>query len=742
MQKTIRRFVFSLFVILSICPQCISAETQPLAAGLSPTDAAKRMKLPPGFRATLFAGEPDIRQPIAMALDDRGRLWVAEAYAYPRRRPEGKGEDRILIFSDTDGDGHFDERKVFIEKLNLVSGLEVGFGGVWVGAAPNLFFIPDKDGDDKPDGPPQILLDGWGYEDTHETLNSFIWGPDGWLYGCHGVFTHSRVGKPGTPPEKRERLNAAIWRYHPTRHEFEVFAHGTSNPWGVDFNDMGHAFSTACVIPHLFHVIQAARYERQAGTHFNTHTYDDIKTIADHRHFAGEKSRVVGTNRGKNDPADKFGGGHAHAGAMIYLGGTWPEKYRNQIFMNNIHGQRVNMDLLARNGSGYVGSHGPDFLFTFDSWSQILNLRAGPDGQVYLIDWYDRYACHNNEPQIFDRGNGRIFKISYGKEKRVAVDIQKMTDQDLARQMLLKNDWYVRHARRNLQERAAVRDIHPEAQAILEQIAFTNDDVTRRLRGLWALHVIVQLNEARLLRALNDTAEEVRSWAVQLACEKRGTSLPKALLSHFETIASRDPSPLVRLYLASALQRMPLANRWTILAALTGHAEDARDHNLPLMYWYAAEPLAAKNPRRALALGLVAGETIPVLRKFMIRRIGGLTDGQAVALLWKGLKEAKTPTVQLAYLAGIRAALRGRRDVTPPQGWKELYAKLAISEDAEVKLQNDATAVAIGHEPASKRLRELLADQEASPAARRTAPRWPPCLPSATLSWCGFCINL
>ena len=144
------------------------------------------------------------------------------------------------------------------------------------------------------------------------------------------------------------------------RHEFEVFAEGTSNPWGVDFNDYGHAFATACVIPHLYHIIQGGRYQRQAGQHFNPHTYDDIKTIADHVHYLGPNPH------GGNTKSDSAGGGHAHAGAMIYLGGKWPEKYRGQIFMNNIHGQRINMDILEPRGSGYVGQHGPDFLLTND----------------------------------------------------------------------------------------------------------------------------------------------------------------------------------------------------------------------------------------------------------------------------------------------------------------------------------------------------------------------------------------
>ena len=193
-------------------------------AGLKPEEAAKAMTVPEGFTVKLFAGEPDIQQPIAMCFDDRGRLWVAEAYSYPIRRNEKDAKDRILIFEDTDGDGKFDKRTVFMGGLNLVSGLEYGFGGVWIGAAPYLMFVPIKEGEDKPAGEPKILLDGWAYQDTHETLNSFIWGPDGWLYGCHGVFTHSRVGKPGTPDKDRTPINAGVWRYHPTRHVFEVFA--------------------------------------------------------------------------------------------------------------------------------------------------------------------------------------------------------------------------------------------------------------------------------------------------------------------------------------------------------------------------------------------------------------------------------------------------------------------------------------------------------------------------------------
>ncbi len=619
-------------------------------SGLTAAEAAASMKLPQGFRVIPAAAEPDIKQPIAMAIDDRGRVWVAEAYEYPNRSKEAKGRDRILVFEDTDGDGKLDSRKVFAEGLNLISGLEVGFGGVWVGAAPYFMFIPDQNGDDVPDSEPKILLDGWGYQDTHETLNTFIWGPDGWLYGCHGVFTHSRVGKPGTPDAERQPINAGIWRYHPVSHQFDVFAHGTSNPWGVDFNDRGQAFLTSCVIPHLYNIIQGARYERQAGQHFNPYTYDDIKTIADHRHYVGANPH------GGNGRSDASGGGHAHAGAMIYLGGAWPEEYRDRIFMNNIHGQRVNMDVLNAKGSGYVGSHGPDFLLTGDKASQILNLRYGPDGQVWMIDWYDMQACHTGDPKNHDRSNGRIYKIVYGDLKPVKVDLSKLSDVELAQQVLQANDWYVRHSRRLLQERAAKGPIDPKALDLLKQVAVTHPEETRRLRAAWALFCVQSLDATLCDRLLLDQSPYVRAWAIQL-----GLATPKPLTSvapqKLAALAATDPSPVVRLYLASAVQKLPAEDRWDILSGLVSHAEDAVDHNLPWMVWYAAEPLVTTDPDRALALGLSASKTLPFVRNSMLRRIGASSEGQALATLIRGLDKTTATEIQLAFLEAIRASL-------------------------------------------------------------------------------------
>ena len=682
-------------------------------SGLSGEEAAKAMKLPAGFRVTVGAAEPMVKQPIAMALDDRGRLWVAEAYEYPVRAKEG-GRDRILIFEDRDDDGKLEEPKVFAEGLNLISGLEVGFGGVWVGAAPYLLFIPDRDGDDKPDSEPQILLDGWGYQDTHETLNAFIWGPDGWLYGCHGVFTHSEVGKPETPASERVRINAGIWRYHPTRHEFQVFAQGTSNPWGVDFNDHGEAFCTACVIPHLFHIIPGARYLRQAGQHFNPFTYADITTIADHVHYLGA------TPHAGNDKSDEAGGGHAHSGAMVYLGGLWPAEYRDQIFMNNIHGQRLNRDQLQPNGSGYIGRHAPDFLLTGDRASQIMNMRYGPDGNVWMIDWYDMQACHTGDVKAHDRSNGRIFKISYGDAPTTPVDLKHASDKELAELVLHANDWFVRHARRILQERAASGKIDPAALERMSAIAAGHPEDTRRLRAVWSLYVTGGLHADQLDKLLNDSSPYVRGWAIRLISDGKG-ELPPAMQARFATLARDDQSAVVRRNLASALQQLPLKQRWTILDGLASHSEDATDHNLPLMYWYAAEPLAEADPERALAFGLHAGLSVPQLREFMLRRIGSSDAAQALPALVRALGSAKEPELQVTFLKAIRAALRGQRRVDAPADWAPVFAALAKNANQEVRLQGMALGVTFGEPSAVQAFRELVIATRAPVEMRREA---------------------
>lgn len=595
--------------------------------GLSGEEAAAAMTAPEGFKVTLAAAEPEIVRPIAFTLDKRGRLWVAEAHTYPVKAPEGEGKDRVLIFEDTDGDGVLDNRKVFMEGLNLVSAIEVGMGGVWLGTAPELLFIPIDEKNDRPAGPPQVLLDGWGTQDTHEMLNNFRWGPDGWLYGTHGVFTHSNVGKPGAPDEERVKLNAGVWRYHPVSQEFELFAEGTSNPWGIDFNEYGHPFITVCVIPHMFHVVQGARYLRQAGQHFNLYTYNDIKEIGDHVHWVGDRGPHAGNFR-----SNSAGGGHAHSGAMIYLGSeNWPEEYRSKIYMNNIHGARLNVDKLTRNGSGYVASHEEDFLLTNDSWSQWLNFRYDASGSVFVIDWYDKNQCHSPNPDVHQKTMGRIFKISHDSDQWTQVDLSKASNKELVNHHLKHNEWYVRTARLELQERGPNKRVHKQLKQILEE----NPDVTRKLAALWTLHVTQGIDEEELLKLTHHENEYIRSWAIQLMAEDK--ELADATLDRLTEMARTDGSAMVRLYLASAMQRITPEKRWGVLEALIQREEDKDDHNLPLMLWYAFEPVVATDVERALKVAQAA--QVPNLLTYTVQRVGAEKTEASAAVLQHMLTE-------------------------------------------------------------------------------------------------------
>ncbi|MDB6150388.1 MAG: Membrane-bound dehydrogenase domain protein [Chthoniobacter sp.] len=595
--------VSSIFLVLSAVVPSRGAEDpladkrRPVASteALPATEAAQKMGLPPGFRAQLVAAEPDVVQPIAYTMDDRGRLWVLENTNYPNC--PGEAKDKILILEDTDGDGKADKRTVFHDKITFASGIAVGFGGVWVGAPPNLLFIPDKNGDDKPDGEPETVLDGWGWEDTHETLNNFTWGPDGWMYGTHGIFTNSNVGAPGTPKAERTPINAGVWRLHPVTRKFEVYAEGASNQWGVDWNDHGQAFFEACVIPHMWQLIQGARYHRQAGSHFNKHTYEDIGTIAD---FEYEK--------------------RAYCGAMVYLGGQWPAEFRNTFFFQDIHMNKLRNERMERRGSGYKAVKNMDFLVANDPWFRGLSPQYGPDGSVFLNDWYDKVPCHQQRA-FTDRSNGRIYKIVYEGAKAQPVDLAKATDAELVQMQLHANDWFVRHARRILQERGP----KPEVHAALAKMLAENPDETRQLRALWTLHCTGGLTEALAVQSLSARSEWVRAWTVQLACEAGAPS--EALLLKFAEMAKADPSPVVRLYLASGAQRIPVAQRWPVLEGLASRAEDAKDHNLPLMLWYAAEPAVAANVTKAAEL--LAGCQIPQVQEFITRRMAASATAQA-----------------------------------------------------------------------------------------------------------------
>lgn len=690
------------------------------AKGQSPQEALKALQLPGGFKAALIASEPDLVQPIAFTFDERGRIWVVEGNSYPKPREVGAGQDRIKILEDKDGDGVFETKKIFCEGLNLVSGIELGFGGVWVGAAPYLMFIPDKDHDDKPDvldrtSPPSnlvpglkfdaiALLDGWGSQDTHETLNSFIWGPDGWLYGCHGVFTHSKVGKPGTPEGQRKPINAGIWRYHPVRHEFEIFAEGTSNPWGLDYDQYGEFFVTACVIPHLYHIVPGGRYQRQAGQHFNPYTYDDIKTIADHAHYAGSARPDVAFDKTTgagivNDDTNALGGGHAHCGLAIYQSSLFPPTYRNQLIFGNLHGHRLVTNYTDPHASTYVGKHGSDFMRANDMHFIPVTQKVGPDGALYVSDWSDEQICHrgSNAVENWDRSNGRIYRVSYDGWKPWKGDLAKESDEALAKLAVqTENEWESRMARRVLMEKQPHQEDLHKAVTVLLQSFSSQASITSRLRAMWALHVLKGL-PSRFDSEKSYQDERVRAWDIRLMTgdQAKATSLEtgsdpaasgiaKRTLDHHTVIPpsnvdmllkASETSALVRRELATAMRHPRLWDFETplqIATALLKHGEDKDDPMIPLLIWYGIEPLVGADPKVGLELARVS--KLPKVTEFIYRRLSSDDVGRASML--SELTKEPDAAKREATLAMILSSARGAGKLAMPQNWAATAAKL------------------------------------------------------------------
>ena len=674
---------------------------------LTPEEAVKHMTLGADYQVNVWASEPVMKQPMAFCWDDRGRMWVAENLDYESRGGgfSNDGNSRIIILEDTNRDGVADKKKIFLEGIPFPAAIAVGFDGVFVGAPPNLLFVPDKNGDDKADvSDIEVRLTGWGIRDRHETLNSFHWGPDGWLYGLQGFATPSKVRKPvgkGKLYKHKEAfpedllkgegtdINGGVWRYHPTKDRFEVVAHGFSNPWGIDFDANGQLLISACVIPHLWHVIPGGIYQRQGGQHFNPYIYNDIKTITDHSHRS------------------------AHGGARVYLSDAFPAAQHGRIFMANIHEHAVLSDVLHRKGSGFTASHGEDFMLANNAQFVGFSMEIGPEGGLYVLDWHDGDICGK---EVLNKETGRIFRITPRQslatnwEGRYA-DLNGFTDEQLVSLQKNKSEWHARRARGILQKRAAKKRLDDKIYQQLQQMLASESNRAWRLNALWTLHATGGIAQSQLTQLLKDKDEYLRAWAIQLLCED--SQPPGDALARFTVLAKDDPSPIVRLYLASALQRVGKAAAWNMLAGLVRHPEDSSDHNLPKLIWTGMEPLVKEYPEKALQFGSTSA--LPSIAQWTARR---LVDAEKMDLLVTSL--GKRPRTLNSMLLGMRDGMEGRYDMTAPAAWKTIYAQL-IKGDKQTAALAASIDRQFGNTAAAKNYLATVKNKNASPADRRTA---------------------
>ncbi len=612
MKPALLALVFSSFAAAAEFPALYNSDPgnpQPTPA----KEALKMLKVPKGFKATLFAAEPEVQNPIGMAWDARGRMWVAENYTYAERakRFDLGLKDRVIILEDKDWDGVAETRKVFTEDVQMLTSVEVGRDGVWLMCPPQVLFIPDRNHDDIPDGEPEVVMDGFtvAKDNYHNFANGLRFSPDGWLYGRCGHSCPGRLGVPGTPDEKRVPMKGGIWRYHPEKKIVEVLTHGTTNPWGHDWDANGEMFFINTVTGHLWHLMHGAHLVDSSKE--NPFVYEKLDTIADHYHY----DRSGSWTESRGGKANSLGGGHAHIGMMIYQGEQWPVEYRGKLFTLNMHGRRANVERLERNGSGYVGRHEPDVFLSDDPWFRGIEISTGPDGSGFILDWSDTGECHDSTG--VHRTSGRIFRVSYGEVKKPEVPFA----------------WRKAWPKADLNS----ADEHARTLAIRELTQFSPIDA---ITGPMA-HAVYP---------------ELMFDAVKLAKDEK--------------------SSFVRLTLASTLQRLPVAKRAELGAALLAHAEDANDPFLPYLVWYGISPLAKEDPSALVKLAKDC--TWPKTLRWVARSLA--TQPEALNSL---LAQAKAGQVE-DILGGMADAFKGIRKAAKPEAW-DGFVKLAAGAPEPAK---------------------------------------------------------
>lgn len=710
---------------------------------LTPQQSMDHFKIPDDLQVDLVLSEPIVSQPLFMNFDERGRLWVMQYLQYPEPAglkllskdqwwravydkvpeppPHGvKGQDKITIHEDSDGDGVYDKHKTFVDGLNIATSFVQGRGGVWVLNPPYLLFYPDKDGDDVPDGDPQVHLSGFGIEDTHSVINSLRWGPDGWLYGAQGstVSAAVKVEKPGamvsvqTPAKDTRKAvfsqGQNIWRYHPETQRYEIFSEGGGNAFGLEIDSAGRIFSG-----HNggntrgFHYMQGAYLQKGFSKHgplSNPFSFGYFPAMEHHNvpRFTHE--------------------------FMIYesSGGPFalPDKYKGKLFGAAAILNHVVMSDVIPVGSTFKTKDIGYAIDSSDTWFRPVDVKDGPDGGIYVADWYDGQLAHTaNYQGGLDREHGRIYRIR-GKSTSAGgkphANLKKLASPELIALLDSPDRWHREAARRILADRkdtAIVTALRSKLFAAQGQSA---------TESLWALNLSGGLDEATALKALSHSEPQVRAWTVRILGDER--RLASDIARKVADLALTEPNIEVRTQFAATAKRLPAEQSLPIVRNLLTRDEDIGDPRQPLMIWWALETTcdvvtdpkpgepatAAVHSHPALTLDDPELWKRPIVQKEILprlmRRYASTGQRSDLAICARLLKQSPTAETTKALMQGFEEAYQGRSmNNVPP----ELIAALSAAGGGSLSLkirQGDATAV----DEALK----TIADEKASASKR------------------------
>lgn len=556
---------------------------------IPPDEVLKTFRYSDDLNLELVLSEPEVTQPVFMTFDHRGRLWVVQynQYPYPKDlkvtsmdqhiratfdktpQPPGKGSrgaDKITFFEDTDFDGSYDKATDAITGLNIATSVALGRGKIWVLNPPYLLAYPDADDDGLPDGAPEVHLEGFGIEDTHAVANNLRWGPDGWIYGAQGSTCTANVS---SKVSRNVRFDGqAIWRYHPETHVFEVYAEGGGNTFDVEIDAKGRLYSGDNGTSRGQYYKQGAYYPRNFGKHgalTNPYAFGHLANME----LTGEKVRFT----------------HAF---VKYEGGQLPDRYEgSMIAINPLQGY-VQLSNFEDNGSTFRILDVERIVQTDDHWFRPVDIVLGPDGGVYIADWYDSRLSHVDPRDTWSKANGRIYRLA-GKTpvQREAFNIARLSKDELVGLLAHENRWFRQQALRVLGDHKD-ETLIPRLEALLER------DDQLALEALWALHATGGFTNENAIKGIKHSDPFVRMWAVRLSADKAYMATEVgAEIAHRATV---ETHPEVRSQLAASAKRVPSDLRIAIIRNLLKSADDAADPDIPLQLWWALESGASSDP--------------------------------------------------------------------------------------------------------------------------------------------------
>jgi len=679
-------------------------------------EAVKKFQVRDGFEVDLVASEPEVGQPLFMNWDSRGRLWVMQYLQYqfpaglkiveydnhlraqfdkvPEPPPTGtKGADKITVFEDTDGDGIYDKHHDAITGLNIATSVAIGHGGIWVSNPPYLLNYPDADGDAIPDGDPEVCLSGFGIEDTHSVMNNLEWGPDGWLYGVNGSTSTGEVENPATG-EMVAWQGQMVWRYHPDSKRFEIYAEGGGNTFSLEIDAKGRVFSgTNNGDTRGMYYPQGSYGKKGWGKHgplTNPYAFGYFE----HMRHEGDKNRF----------AQAF---------CIYEGGLYPKAFEGKIIAPNSLHNVVWVSELFPDTSTYRTVDEPNLMETDDRWFRPVFSGVGPDGCVYIGDWYDTRLSHVRPIDDWHKESGRVYRVrpEGSKPKYTHGNLDEAPSEKL---IALFDD-----ANRFVRRRAMLELGWRGDKSVLPQLTelVTANKGQASLEALWAVNLLGGLDEELAIKWLDHQDEHVRRWVARIIGDRReaGPDLGDAL----SELAARETQVQVRSQLASAAKRLPPEIAIPIVRNLLGRSEDAEDMHMPLMDWWALEANAEEG--REMVERMVADETtwaLPLFREEIATRLmrryamaGGEENFTTCAKL---LATAPDDDARKRLMTGLQLAFQGAPIPELPEDLtKEMDAFSAAAGENDLIL-----AIQRGDKEALKKAMAVVASSDSDPVER------------------------